>query len=248
MITLILSTFLIASGNIRANSFSASDEIAKATKAGKAVFLVITGTGVTDVAKAEKIAKDASLKVKNSVVVKMNKDEAANAAIVTKYGIAGVTAPFLLVISPKGVATGGFDPAQATADQLVKAIPSPKQDEALWALNEKRPVFIIVSKTGLTDKKTILTDCKTASSKITSKPVVIEIDVDDAKESAFLKQIGVPTLNGKTKVVVANGSGQITATYEGAVNATDLTTSANKTVKAGGCCPGGASKSGCGKK
>lgn len=224
-----------------------SAELDKAKKEGKTVFLVITGKDAKGVDDLVKVANAAKAKVAKSVVVQMDKDDAANSALVTKLGVANVTVPFIIVISPKGTAVAGFPPEKATAEALVSSIPSPKHDEALSAINDKKPVFIIVSKKGLTDKKAILADCKTASSKIASKPLIIEIDVDDANESAFLKQIAVTSLNGKTKVVVANASGQITDTYEGTVDIAKLTASANKVVKAGGCCPGG-SKSGCGKK
>lgn len=236
--------FLFAAGKSSANSLTASDDLATAKKEGKTVFLIVTGSGKSDLTKSEKIAKDAITKVKNSVIIKLNKDDAANASVVNKLGISGVPVPFLLVISPKGIAVAGGTPEQVTADQLVQAVPSPKQDEALAALNDKKPVFIIVSKKGLTDKAAITSNCKTASSKISPKPIIIDVNVDDAKEAAFLKQIGVPSLNGKTKVVVANSNGQITATYEGKAEVDELTASANKVIRSGGCCPGGSS-SGC---
>lgn len=241
-----LTTILFSSGSVNAASISSADEIAKAKKEGKTVFLVITGKSTTDFAKAEKIAKDANQKVKKSVVVKLNKDEAANSGLVSKYGIANVPVPFLLVISPKGVATGGYASDQATVEQLIKAIPSPKQDEALLALNEKKPVYIVVSKKSLKDKAAIVANCKAASAKVASKPPVIEIDIDDAAEKAFLTQIGVTTITDKSIVVVANGTGQITETFKETPTIEKLTAAANKIVKSGGCCPGGSSK-GCGK-
>jgi len=245
---IILFAFLIAVTSFaKANSISTSDEIAKAKKEGKAVFLVVTGNGVKDYSSAEKIAKDASLKKTKSVVIVLNKDDKANTEIVTKLGITGVSVPFLLVISPKGVPTAGYAPEQATAILLVNAVPSPKQDEALLALNEKRPVYIVVSKKSFKDKSGIISNCKSAVSKVSSKPSVIEIYFDDASEKNFLTQIGVTEISDKSIVVVANGKGQITETFKTAPTVEQLTTAANKVIKSGGCCPGGSS-SGCGKK
>lgn len=226
---------------------SVKEQLAQAKKDGKAVFLLITGTGATGVDAATKTANDAKAKYAKSVVITINKDDAANSEVVAKLGIASVPLPFFLVISPKGMAVAGYTVAQATADLLVKAIPSPKQDEVLLAISEKKPVFIVVSKKGLTDKTTSIANCKSASAKVASKPAVVEFDINDSKETAFLKQMGVTTVGEKTITVVANASGQITDRYEGPALETALIASANKVIKSGGCCPGG-STNGCAPK
>jgi len=85
-----------------------------------------------------------------------------------------------------------------------------------------------------------------ACSKIPSKPIIVELDVNDTKETAFLKQIGVTSITDKTITIVANGSGQITGRYEGITIEATLTSSA---CKAGGCSPGGCgSNKSCGPK
>lgn len=226
---------------------SVKEQLDQAKKDGKAVFLVITGTGATGVDAATKTANEAKAKVAKSVVISINKDDAANSDVVSKLGIASVPLPFLLVISPKGMAVAGYTVAQATADLLIKAIPSPRQDEVLFTVSEKRPVFIVVSKKGLTDKTAIIANCKSASAKIASKPAVVEFDINDIKESAFLKQLGVTTVGDKTITVVANASGQITDRFEGLALETALVASANKVIKSGGCCPSG-STNGCAPK
>jgi hypothetical protein len=223
-------------------------DLEKAKSEGKVVFLVITGTGATNLDKAIVIAKEANSKYKKSTVIQLNRDEAANFGLVSKFGISSVPVPFILVISPKGLAVGGLAAATATADQLIATIPSPKEDEVIFALSEKKPVFIVVSKKGLTDKTGILKNCKSASSKIASKPTIIEIDYSDPKEKDFLTRIGITPLTDKSKTVVANVSGQITATYDGIPLESDLITSANKVIKGGGCSPGGCAPSGCGPK
>lgn len=219
-------------------------EIDNAKKEGKAVFLVITGTGAAGLDKALTVAKEANSKVSKSVIIQVNRDDKGNSSLVTKLGIASVPVPFIMVISHKGVAAGGYPSTQATSDLLIKAVPSPKQDEVLFAISEKKPVYIVVSKKGLTDKTTVLANCKSASAKVTSKPAVVEFDFNDNKESAFLKQVGVTTIKDKTITVVVNTAGQITDKYEGIPLESALMGSANKVIKSG-CCPG--SKSGCGK-
>lgn len=223
-------------------------DLEKAKKEGKVVFLVITGTGAKDLNKTINMANEAKGKVSKSLVVQMNKDDASNASLVSKLGIAGVPVPFIVVISSKGVPVAGFSHLQATSALLVKSVPSPKQDEAFLALSEKKPVFIIVSKKGLSDKASVLSNCKSACAKITSKPVIIEIDYNDAKEKTFISQIGVASVTDKTVVVVINVSGQITETMTGTPDINKLVLAANKVIKSGGCCPGGKSSNGCAPK
>ncbi|MFA6924164.1 MAG: hypothetical protein WC223_07895 [Bacteroidales bacterium] len=234
-------------GNELISSSNPTAALDKAKKDRKVVFLVITGTGATGLDKVVEIAKEANGKVSKSIIVQMNKDEATNSSLVTKLGIASVPVPFIVVISSKGIPVAGFPSYQVTTDLLIKSVPSPKEEEIISVLSEKKPVFIVISKKGLTDKKTIIANCKAASSKIASKPAVVEIDYSDSKESAFLTKIGVTSLNDKTITLVINSAGQIADKYEGVVLESALTTSASKVIKSGGCCPGGSSK-GCGPK
>jgi len=224
-------------------------DIDKAKKEGKAVFLVITGTGAAGLDKAITMAKEANGKVSKSVLIQINRDDKGNNSLVTKLGIANVPVPFIMVISHKGVAAGGYPSTQATSDLLVKAVPSPKQDEVLFAISEKKPVYIVVSKKGLTDKTTVLANCKSASTKVTSKPAIVEFDINDSKESAFLKQIGITSITDKTITLVVNTAGQLTDKYEGIALESALMGSANKVIKSSGCAPGacGSGKKGCGK-
>ncbi len=223
-------------------------ELDKAKKDGKAVFLVITDNAAANLDKANVLANGASSKVAKSIVISLNKDDKANSSLVTKLGIANVPVPFILVISSKGMSIAGFQYNQVTTETLVKAVPSAKHEAVLFALSEKKPVFIVVSKKGLSDKTTILANCKSASAKVISKPVVIEFDVNDSKDSEFLKQVGVTSLKDKSITIVVNTSGQIADKFEGIVLETALTTSANKVVKSSGCAPGACGgKKECGK-
>lgn len=223
-------------------------DLEKAKKEGRLVFLVITDNTITKADKAKKIAKEASAKVEKSMVLMFNRDEPDNKSLVAEYSVATLELPFILIISPKGVAVGGYPENVATSDMLLKGIPSPKQDEVLVALDEKKPVFIVISKSGLTDKETITTNCKNTSAKMSPKATVVEIDFADQREAAFLKQLGITAINDKTITVVTNNTGIVTDTYIGNANESKLMSSAYKRAKSGGCCPGGSGSSGCGPK
>ncbi|HOY30799.1 MAG TPA: hypothetical protein PKW80_02860 [Bacteroidales bacterium] len=222
-----------------------NDVLEKAKNDGKPIFLVITGTGATGINEAIKNVTDANRNLSKSLVYSLDKDNSANNELVNRFGIATIPVPFILVISSKGIAVAGGTPTQMTAEQIIKSIPSPKQDEVYMALSEKRPVFIVVSKKNYTDKENILAVCKNASNKNNMKPAIVEIDFDDQNEKAFLGQIGITSINGTTITAVANAAGQITGTFPGMPTTNQLNAAANKVQQSGGCCPGGSSK-GCG--
>jgi hypothetical protein len=174
----------------------------------------------------------------------MNRDDEANKELVSKFGIAGVAPPLILVISPGGVAVGGYQLDNATAENLLKLLPSPKKDEVLVAINNKMPVFVVVSKKSFTDQVKSLESCKYALTQMGNNAKIVQMDLDDSKEMEFINQLGVNTVSATTATVVINTVGQITGTYYGPADATILANSAKKVMA--GCCPGG-SKKGCGK-
>lgn len=226
-------------------SESPTTDLEKAKKDGKAVFLVITGADESGIEKAASIVKEANNKVKNSLIVRLNKEDAKNSNLVSKFRIAAVPVPFILVISPSGIPVAGAPPSQITSDQLVEVIPSPKQDEVFLAINEKKSVLIVISRAGYSDKKEILANCKKASSKISTKPVIVQIDFDEYNEKNFLKQLGITSIDGKTITIVINSSGQITEMFTEIPQVDILTAAANRIIQNKGCSPGGCAPSGC---
>lgn len=223
-------------------------DIEKQNKEGNAVFLIITDKAAVGGENAVKVANAAKSKAPNSAVVQLNRDDAANSSLVKEYAVANVPVPFILVISAKGNVSAGYPADGLDSDLLVQAIPSPKQDEAIDALDAEKPCFFVVSKQGFADKNAVLANCKTASSKIASNPSIIEIDFDDNRETDFLKRIGVETIKDKTITIVANATGQITGTFEGSIDVSRLIAVANSAPKSGGCCPGGSGSKGCAPK
>jgi len=223
-----------------------TDALEKAKKDGETVFLIITGRGTTGVEQAIANVKDANTKFKNSNIYTLDRDNSANSELVAKFGISTVPLPFILVISRKGMAVAGGQPEQMTAEQIIKSVPTPKQDEVYSALDEKKPVFIVVSKKDYSDKEEALANCKKASDRNNLKPVIVEIDFDDPAETIFLRQLGITSINGSTLIAVANASGQITELFHTKPTSNQLNSAANKVIqKSGGCCPGGSGK-GCG--
>lgn len=217
-------------------------ELNKAKAAGKAVFVVVTGAGATDVDKATSIAKAAVGINKNAIILKMDRDLPVNAELVSQWGLSGAPLPLILTVSAKGYPTGGYVLADATAEKVAALVPSPKLDDVYAALNAKKPVFLVVSKKSNIDKSAILSSCKSASAKLSGNVAIVEIDLADPKEATFIKILNLQSPTNTTTVMVLNTSGQSTGLFKGKVEAAELVSAATKVVSGGcgtSCAPGG---------
>jgi len=217
-------------------------ELDKAKSAGKAVFVVVTGAGTTGIDKATTIAKGATGIYKKAVVIQMDRDLPINAEFVSKWGLSGAPLPLILSISPKGNATGGYTLAEATAAKIAALVPSPKMDDVYVALYNKKPVFLVVSKKSNIDKAAILNNCKSAVTQLKAKATIVEIDLEDPKEAAFIKQLNLQSATNSTTVMVLNASGRTTGMFNGKVETSELVTAATKVISGGcgsSCSPGG---------
>ena len=215
-------------------------ELDKAKKAGKAVFVVVTGTGTTDTDKAATVAKGANGIYKNAVIVQMNRDDVANTELVSKWRLAGAPLPLILVVSSKGYPTGGYILAQATAQNIAELVPSPKLDDVYESLNNGKPVFLVISKKSHTDRAKILENCKLAISQLQNKASIVEVDLSDTKEAVFIKNLNLKNTSNTSTVLVLNASGQTTGSFEGSAETNQLVLAANKVVRGCGssCSPG----------
>jgi hypothetical protein len=223
-----------------------ADQIAIATKTGKAVFLVVTGTGVTDTDKAVAIAKGANAIYKNAIIVQMDRDNASNTLLVDEYRLAGAPLPLILVISSKGFPTGGYLLADATAENIAALVPSPKMEDVYEAINNGKYAIIAFSKKSFTDKQEVLKACKEAVSMLNNEAVLIEVDMDDSKEVNFLNQLRIDkTQFNESLTLVINKQGQVAGTATTVPDAAKLVAAAKAPVK-GGCGPG-CGPAGCGK-
>ncbi|NTW31638.1 MAG: hypothetical protein HGB12_03275 [Bacteroidetes bacterium] len=241
------SSALLETSSEKSGILTVKASLEKAKKDGNSVFMVVTGTGDTELAKALLMAGSANKSVKKSVVVQMNRDDKINANLVTEYGVASAPLPLILVFSPNSVLAGGYLLTEATADKLVKLIPSPKHDAVLQALNNKKSVYIVATKKSFTDKAKVIENCKAAVVQMAYKAELIQIDMDDAKEKTFLELLKINTSSASAATVVINSRGQISGTFYELKDAATLVALAKK-VSSGGCAPGacGGNKS-CGK-
>ncbi len=215
-------------------------EIEKEQKKGNTIFLVVTD-GNTGITEAKKIADEAHKKVSTSKVLTMDRTDKKNAALVKDYGIAGAPVPMIIVVASNGVVCGGFANEKATTDNLVQAIPTEKQAVALLAFQEKKPVFVVISKKTMKDTDAVIEECKKAITKLEGKAVYVNIDMDDNSEKSFIELLN-PDMNAtNTNILVFNSKGQFAQKFVAPVKAAKLAAAAKKVPTS--CCPG--KKGGC---
>lgn len=217
-------------------------EIDKSQQKGKSVFLVVTdkySQGNEDLIKK---AEDAQKTVKKSEVIKLDRDDAANADLVSKYQLASAPLPLVLVIAPNGVVTAGYTSQQASTELLISAIPSPKKAEVLQVINEGKSVFIVVSSKNMATKSNLVSTCQQACFEMEKKAKIVEIDLDDPGEKAFMEELKINQSITEPQTYVVNSKGQVTGNFNSDVNSSTLIATATK-VPSSGCCPPGSGKS-----
>lgn len=220
-------------------------ELDKAKKEGKAVFVVVTGTGVTETDKATTVAKGANAIYKNAAVVQMDRDDAANSQLVAEWRLSGAPLPLVLVISPKGQLSGGLILSQATAENLAALIPTQKLEDVYTAIKSNKSALVVFSKKSLSDRKEVLQECKNAVNLLKNNAVIIEVDMDDTNEANFINQLNIDKTSTVSTTLVINTQGQVAGTSTSVPDAEKLASAATAPVKSGcgpGCGPSGCAK------
>jgi hypothetical protein len=229
----IFTIMLFAAVNVFA--VTAREAIDNANKSGLAVFLVITDPGNANTQKALDIANEAHSKIVKSEVIQMNRSDAENKELVTKYGVSNAPLPLILVIASNGVVTGGYPSYQATADMLVNLVPSPVKSDVLKALSNGKSVFLVVSSKNMKEKDDVMNTCAQACIEMQNNSKLIGLDLDDQKEKAFIAELKIDPTITSPQTFVINSKGQITGTFNDDVTTTTLVATAKKLPAAKGC-------------
>jgi len=224
----------LASVNATVNDSEVQAKLDAAKKAGKAVFVIVTGTGITDTEKATAVAKGANSIYKNAIIVQMNRDDAANTQLVSKWRVAGAPLPLILVLSAKGLVAGGYTLDEATAKNIAELVPSPKLEAVYEANGNGKHTIVVFTKKSFADRASALKIAQDAVNKLNNKAVLVEVDIDDNKESGFMKQFQIDKLTTKNSTtVVINKDGQVAGTSTNVTDANKLVLEATTPVSSG---------------
>lgn len=219
-------------------------ELDRAKRDGKAVFVVVTGTGSTDTDKAIEIAKGAITIYKNAVIAQMNRDDAANAQLVDAWRLSGAPLPVILVLSTKGLLSGGFILSQATADKIASLVPTPKMEEVFTAIGLSKPSIVVFTKKSFADRSEVIKNAQVAVTVLNDEAVFVEVDMDDPDETNFINQIRIDKPKNASITVVINKQGQVVETSTAIPEVEKLVAAAKAPVKKS-CSPGGCGPKGC---
>ncbi|RPJ43432.1 MAG: hypothetical protein EHM19_08735 [Candidatus Latescibacterota bacterium] len=243
---LMVLAFGLAAGQVFASTQESLDQ---AARRGKPAFVLVTEPGAQGIDEAKNLVQSAMKMVPGSTLVELDRSDPANADLVAKFRLAGAPVPLILLAAGNGAIAGGMPAGQATAERLAGLAPSPKKAEILLALQEGKSVFVVASRKGMKSTTGAMSSCSMACGQMVGKSATVEIDMDDETEDAFLSQLKVDRASAEPVTLVLNAEGQITATYAGAADVTNLVQAATK--RAGGCCPssvqGGSKSCGPGK-
>jgi hypothetical protein len=214
---------------------SPQGDLDAAAKKGKFAYLLISQPGTAGEAEAREMVEAAAKQVQGSVVVELNRADAANSSLVEKLRVGSAPVPLILLFVPNGAMTGILA-SQATVEKVVRLAPSPKKAEVLLALQSGKAVFVTAARKGMGAQVRAQESCARACGKLGSGSFSILVDMDDPAEAQFLADLGVSPAATEPVIVVLNVQGMITGKYVGAAPVGDLVEAANK--KAGGCAPG----------
>ncbi len=217
-------------------SASTQRDVESAAKQGRIAFILVTDRTATGVPQATEIIRQAMKQVPESVLLEIDRSDPANAGYVAKLRLAGAPVPLILVAARNGVLAGGLPAAQATPAILQSVVPSPKKADVLQALQNGRPVFIAVGRKGMAKETKAVAACRAACSQMGDRPALVQVDMADPKEAAFLSQLKVNPKAAEPVTLVVNARGQVTGSYTEVQDVASLVQAATRVV--GGCAPG----------
>jgi hypothetical protein len=215
---------------------STQTDLDQAAKQQRVAFILVSEPGSTGLEPARDLIRQAMAKVEKSTLIELDRSAVANAELVTKYRLTGAPLPLVLVAARNGALAGGLPVAQATVERLVAFVPSPKKAELLQNLQSGKAVLLCASRKGMSARAAALANCATACVQSSGQCVVVEIEMDDPAEAAFLTSLKVNSAATEPTILVVNTSGQISGSYTGAAEPGELVAASVK--KAGGCAPG----------
>jgi hypothetical protein len=178
--------------------------------------------------------------------VEANVTDAAETALVDKYGVRGAPMPLVLAIAPNGAVTGGF-PAPFTEEQIASALATPCTQTLLKALQANKAAILCIQ-----NRKTTLNaaamkgvqDFK-ADPTYAASAEIITLNPTDPAESQLLGTLGISPNIDQAMTVCFTPQGQAVAKLAGATTK-DMIANSFKARSGGGCCPSGGGATGCG--
>lgn len=178
-------------------------------------------------------------------MVAVNRDDPANAALVTRFKLDQAPIPITIVVAPNGAVTGGF-PQELKADvNLAKSFVSSGMANVLKVLQDGKLAIVCLqnNKTTLNAKNQALARELAADPQLASISSVQTMDPADRAEVDFYKQCGVNTGARKAQVLLLVPPGKVVGVFDGDTAKDAVMAKLVSACGSGGCGTGGG---GCG--
>ena len=172
---------------------------------------------------------------KNVEIIKVDRLDSKNRDIVTRLRTRTAPIPLTLLFAPNGSLITAFTKI-VTEEDLEKAFPSPKKRESLKYLRQSKGVILCFFNEKMSSRGNIRASCSQAIRALSGKVEYIEIDLSDAEEAGFIRELRIDSNSTEPVTLVINPQGQVTGKYDGEVQVANLVQAATRIVQ-GGCCP-----------
>lgn len=232
-------------GQSAAKVSKAQAAINRAAKANKYVFLFFWKERNSQTDKAWAVLEPATAKIADTAdVVSVQISDPTEKKLVDTYGVTRAPMPLVLAIAPCGAITKAFTKA-FTDKELRTAFVSDCTQRCLKALQSRKLVFVcLVRQADPQGKMPVpkgVADFK-ADKKFGEATDIIMVNVRDAKEAAFLKELSVGPADAPMTVFLAP-PGAMIGTFGNSATKEMLTArliaAKSNPCGAGGCGPGG---------
>ncbi|MCF8364806.1 MAG: hypothetical protein K9H16_03440 [Bacteroidales bacterium] len=244
--TICASAFAGNGNEVKVIKSDVSNELVKAAESGMNTILLITDKTDTRFDEALEFAGKTAQFSENTMVAVLDRDLEENSALIEKYRMSRYPAPYLLIMSPSGLITGGASPGKIDAEKFAAYVPSKCYNQLLDASSAGKPVFVYIGHgdVGMTEEWSAAIN--EATTKMEVVPELISINAQDEAEQILLSKIGYK-VSETPVVVVINAKGQPTGSFDKIPAASELIAASAK-VAAKGCGGCASSKSCSGKE
>lgn len=205
-IVAILAVMLSAIGCATKSSLPVAELLTKAEESGKAVLLVI-GDAST---RGEKIIEMAQLATKGMdgvEIIAMNRDDQANAELVSSLRISDIPLPVMMVFTDRGVPVSGLMESEITVDIIKNIIPSKGFSDISYYISGGKSVIINITKEGFASDGAARELCSAAVADLSGEAETVVINADGEGEATLFELLDINEKPGDALIIVINKEG-----------------------------------------
>jgi hypothetical protein len=220
--------------------------LAEASTTSTNAILVITDAKGVGLEEALEMATQTISAGSDALIAVVDRDADDNSELSLKYQMARYPLPYLIILSPSGIVTGGAASGKISPEKFAEYLPTPAYNQVLAARAANSTSLVLVSPAGATDAAECLKLMEQAKTAIKPLPAVVQVNADDVAERNFLRKMRYDENQKSSQIIVVNAAGQVAGTFD--AGATPASIAAASKTAAKGCGGCSSAKSCAGKK